>query len=193
MALLCSALSLGVEEGGRASVVQAFFLGSPLELHDWRWYHCTVSAVSSLRNQAGDKHLLCFAKENNKDGPSHVVAPSHISELVLPASGHEPQSSCVAGCSVPYPGLGPDPPGLPAFCQCRLPPEELLRPRLLVPLSALQINSLCTNTAGSFGAGLSGCALSFRHLFVYVCVCVCGGGVAELDIERLSWFSTVLC
>lgn len=76
-----SALPLGVEEAGRASVVQALCVGSllslglltyemeamVLELHDWQCYPCTVSG---LRNQAGDRHLLGFAKENNnKDGP----------------------------------------------------------------------------------------------------------------------------
>lgn len=93
-------LLLGVEEGVKASMVQAFFLGSLLDLGlltyaveaccsqlepDGRWYRCTASAAHSLRNQVGDRHLLCFAEENNnKDDPSHVVVHSHIPELAPP-------------------------------------------------------------------------------------------------------------
>lgn len=154
----------------------------------------TVSVVNSLRNQVGDRPLCALSKriiiKTGLPMQKHRATPQSWCPLI---SGHETGASCLPGCSVPWPGLCPDHPGPPAFCQSRLLLSVCSALTSLgVPWfhgslclwSTLWMNSMCMNTVGNFGAvcpscpaelwlkgttfwktpaGLSDCVLSFRH------------------------------
>lgn len=81
----------------------------------------TVSVVNSLRNQVGNRPLCALLKriiiKTGLPMQRHRATPQSWCSLI---SGHETGASCLPGYSVPWPGLCPDHPGPPAFCQSRL-------------------------------------------------------------------------
>lgn len=81
----------------------------------------TVSVVNSLRIQVGDRPFCALLKriiiKTGLPMQRHRATPQSWFPLI---SGHETGASCLPGCSVPWPGLCPDHPVPPAFCQSRL-------------------------------------------------------------------------